>query len=162
MTSKAPGYFERLLDELKARGLLVPAALSAREPMPLALSTCVDLPIWAASHNYDAAALSTLERAIATTVRSAAYQRALAADLSVRFTLDGESVEAVSAQDRLTAALCLHARTFKDASLAQPSEPPAAKKAVDAAPAKRPTLSLGTLSPQEIERRRAVLAGAAR
>jgi hypothetical protein len=166
MTTNPPGYFERLLDELKTRELPIPAVLCGKESMPLALSTRADLPAWAASHGYDADALAVLERLVAATVHSTRYQKALAADLSMRFTLDGAPTESVSQQDRLSTALNLHTRALKTAAL-EPKKietPPPTKspELAEQAPARRPLIRLGTLSPQELERRRAALAGAPR
>jgi hypothetical protein len=160
MPVKTPGYFERLLAELKARELPIPRALAGQDPLPLALSTRADAPIWAKAHGYDEATLATLERAIAMTVRSGPYQKALAADLSTRHTLDGESVEVVSSQDRLAAALMLHAKALKDSALTRAPEPKEPVKA--AAPLRRSTITLGALSVEEIARRRAALTEARR
>jgi hypothetical protein len=174
--TKTPSKAASLLDELKARGLPIPAALE--ESLPLALTTRADLPVWAAAHGYDAAALVVLNRAIAKTVHGHVYQRALGMDLSERHTLDGAPVEQVSGPDRLTAALNLHRQALHDLTLAQrknepASEPKKVESGVEPIPelkktapvpvaSKRPTIRLGALSPQEIERRRAALAEAVR
>jgi hypothetical protein len=171
--SRPPDRFRQLLDELLARGLPAPAVLVAGEPLPLALSTRVDLPIWAAAHGYDAEATDTLQSIIRMTVRSAAYQRCLAADLGWRFSLDGEAIEPVSQSDRHSAALNLHARALKsvtplevkkaeEPTAVKKVEEPTAVKKPEAASPKRPIIRLGTLSPEETERRRAALAGASR
>lgn len=168
MATKPPGYLDRLLAELKARGLPIPPVLTGEESMPLALSTRADAPVWAAAHGYDEAAIAFLGRAIAATVRSGPYQRALAADLSMRHSLDGEAVALVSEMDRHSAALSVHARALKDAS-AQPPEKAAPPKPVAprppaAAPSKPPERPFAggrpgakALTPQEIDRRRAAL-----
>jgi hypothetical protein len=157
------GYLDRLLAELKARRLPIPPALTGEESMPLALSTRADMAVWAAAHGYDEAAVAMLKRLIAATVRSGPYQKALAADLSMRHSLDGEPVELVSEMDRHSAALALHARALKDAGQAKPPEKAVAPKPVEpgkptASPPKRPIVNPKALTPQEIERRRVALA----
>jgi hypothetical protein len=117
-TPSKTSYFSRILDQLRAFGLPIPAALASPGPAPFALSTRDDLPRWAAARGYDEAALKMLQRAIAATTRSPPYQKALASDLSVRFSLDGEAVEYVDPADRLTAALTVHARALKESAVA--------------------------------------------
>ncbi len=176
---RGSGYFGRLLDELKARGLPIPAVLIG-EPRPLALATRQDLPAWGERNGYDEDALRLLNSAIGAHVRSAAYQLALSADLAERVDLDARAAGNVSELDRHSAALLLFTRGLRDEvkrgakpalKAAEPSTAPSASSSPSpsalsppspAAPAKRPIIRLGGLSPEEIERRRIALAGVGR
>ena len=163
------GQFAQLLDQLRNRGLPIPAVL-ANEARPLALSTRQDLQPWGELNGYDEDALRLLNRAVGVHVRSAAYQHALVADLSERFDLDGNAVGKVSELDRHGAALLLFVREAKDmgkraqlteaapkpkapgisGSMSSPSPSPAAQKAA-------PVFSDKPLSVAEIETRRQAL-----
>ncbi len=185
---KPQGYFAKLIDQIRARGMPVPAALIG-EAKPLALSTRSDLPAWGERNGYDEDALRLLNSAIGAHVRSAAYQLALSADLAERVDLDGRAAGNVSELDRHSAALLLFTRGLRDEvkrgakpalKAAEPSTAPSASSLPSpsalpsssspsstsppspAAPAKRPIIRLGGLSPEEIERRRIALTGVGR
>ena len=155
---KPQGYFAKLIDQIRARGLPVPTAL-AGEAQPLALSTRADLPPWCELNGYDDDAFGVLNEAIGVHTRSASYLKALVADLAVRVDLDGCPVSPVSELDRHSAALGLYLKERKDeARRAKPADPvaapasspspiaakaPASVPAAPAsAPAKRPIISL--------------------
>jgi len=123
---KPPSYFVRLLDEIRARGLEIPAVL-ADVPTPLALETRRDLPTWCELRNYDRAACELLDKAIAIHVGSAAYLKAVSNELAIRHDLDGCPVSPVSELDRHTAAMRLYLKEIRAAERAPAKPAPVAE-----------------------------------